>query len=335
MHDGQPWPAVGHGLPQGSDSFNPFGADFRAAGKVWTTELCQTDSDGDGMTNGQELGDPDCVWTPGSTPTRVVDITHPGFETTIIVDDTTTADTEQEVDPNANAAATAGDGSSSTLVEEEPLSLPSWLVTHIVCMMLSWGFFLPIGALMAISFRGVFSNTARWFTLHVGIQLLGVALSIAGFVVAFVNIATHFKDTHHIVGTVVFAGGLYQALQGFVRPHKPEKGQEATTLRKMWEFCHKGFGRIVIVLAWINIFLGVKLVKKFFTGVPEELTSTIFLGMNVILGVQTALCLLLTVVALCVRTTPKDAVEDDTGSGDLKHTSRPNDFDDDEEQASA
>jgi hypothetical protein len=36
-----------------------------------------------------------------------------------------------------------------------------------------------------------------------------------------------------------------------------------------------------------------------------------------------------------VRTTPKDAVEDDTGSGDLKHTSRPNDFDDDEEQASA
>ena len=27
------------------------------------------DSDGDGMSNGEELGDPDCVWTQGDTPT--------------------------------------------------------------------------------------------------------------------------------------------------------------------------------------------------------------------------------------------------------------------------
>ena len=36
------------------------------------------DSDGDGWSNGEELGDPDCTWTPGSTPKRTSDITHPG-----------------------------------------------------------------------------------------------------------------------------------------------------------------------------------------------------------------------------------------------------------------
>jgi hypothetical protein len=34
--------------------------DFFKAGKTWTADLCKKDSDGDGFTNGQELGDPDC-----------------------------------------------------------------------------------------------------------------------------------------------------------------------------------------------------------------------------------------------------------------------------------
>ena len=42
-----------------------FGEDLRASGFKWTTELCDLDSDGDGYTNGEELGDPGCVWTQG------------------------------------------------------------------------------------------------------------------------------------------------------------------------------------------------------------------------------------------------------------------------------
>lgn len=34
---------------------------FAAAGHKWTRELCKADSDGDGFTNGQELGDLDCT----------------------------------------------------------------------------------------------------------------------------------------------------------------------------------------------------------------------------------------------------------------------------------
>lgn len=40
---------------------NQFGLDFDAAGRSWTDELCAKDSDGDGVTNGEEMGDPCCV----------------------------------------------------------------------------------------------------------------------------------------------------------------------------------------------------------------------------------------------------------------------------------
>jgi hypothetical protein len=42
----------GHGGPR-----NQFGKDFKEAGLNWTKALCEKDSDGDGVTNGEE-----CVW---------------------------------------------------------------------------------------------------------------------------------------------------------------------------------------------------------------------------------------------------------------------------------
>ena len=32
---------------------------------TWSAELCNADSDEDGRTNGEELGDPDCQWSVG------------------------------------------------------------------------------------------------------------------------------------------------------------------------------------------------------------------------------------------------------------------------------
>ncbi|RHX97125.1 hypothetical protein DYB25_012429, partial [Aphanomyces astaci] len=40
---------------------NPFGIAFSSAGGKWTPELCKADSDNDGATNGEELGDPYCT----------------------------------------------------------------------------------------------------------------------------------------------------------------------------------------------------------------------------------------------------------------------------------
>lgn len=58
---------------------NQFGLDFKAAGYKWTKELCQTDSDGDGLTNGEELGDPCCDWFVGSDiDLPATGLSHPG-----------------------------------------------------------------------------------------------------------------------------------------------------------------------------------------------------------------------------------------------------------------
>ncbi|KAK7114201.1 hypothetical protein V1264_000300 [Littorina saxatilis] len=72
------WHGVGHRQVAGGGARNPFGEDFAKNGHKWTAALCRLDSDEDGLTNGQELGDPDCVWTPGSTPPRTSNISHPG-----------------------------------------------------------------------------------------------------------------------------------------------------------------------------------------------------------------------------------------------------------------
>ncbi|CAL1541186.1 unnamed protein product [Lymnaea stagnalis] len=73
------WEGVGHFMDVGTGLRNNFGADFNAAGNQWTSALCKKDSDGDGLTNGQELGDPDCIWKPNTLPTRTTGLSHPGI----------------------------------------------------------------------------------------------------------------------------------------------------------------------------------------------------------------------------------------------------------------
>ncbi|XP_069119109.1 temptin-like [Argopecten irradians] len=73
------WSGVGHITSSGSGTpLNLFGEEFRANGHTWTYELCQHDTDNDGMSNGEELGDPLCVWTVGNTPAEPAK-GHPGI----------------------------------------------------------------------------------------------------------------------------------------------------------------------------------------------------------------------------------------------------------------
>lgn len=50
---------------------------YSASGRSWLA-ICNEDSDKDGKTNGEELGDPNCVWRPGQTPDGNA-IGHPGM----------------------------------------------------------------------------------------------------------------------------------------------------------------------------------------------------------------------------------------------------------------
>jgi len=65
-----------HNSARGGDARNPFGRDL--GGSTDWASVCPDDSDGDGLSNGDELGDPDCIWTRGDTPARETDISNPG-----------------------------------------------------------------------------------------------------------------------------------------------------------------------------------------------------------------------------------------------------------------
>lgn len=71
----------------GGDARNAFGltvqADFLTAvnfsgNVVWGPELAAIDSDGDGFTNGEELGDPDGTWVIGDPNPEVDEVFAPG-----------------------------------------------------------------------------------------------------------------------------------------------------------------------------------------------------------------------------------------------------------------
>ncbi|KAE8880421.1 hypothetical protein PF005_g18238 [Phytophthora fragariae] len=71
-------PNVGHLDAAGETGLSTFGEAFSKAGNAWTTALCQEDTDGDGYTNGQELGDPCCTWTTSNSAGLVTDgVSHP------------------------------------------------------------------------------------------------------------------------------------------------------------------------------------------------------------------------------------------------------------------
>ena len=74
------WSGVGHWRAEGAGEQNSFGKDFLATRFRWTQELCKKDSDGDGRTNGEELGDPDCLWSQDiRAPPTSRAISHPGI----------------------------------------------------------------------------------------------------------------------------------------------------------------------------------------------------------------------------------------------------------------
>lgn len=82
---GQPESAcfgLGHNTCEGGTfPLNVYGAAFQAGGYEWSKEFCNADSDGDGQTNGEELGDPCCEWQMSDVPSPYMASfvpSHPG-----------------------------------------------------------------------------------------------------------------------------------------------------------------------------------------------------------------------------------------------------------------
>mmetsp|Transcript_45010 Transcript_45010/g.108852 ORF Transcript_45010/g.108852 Transcript_45010/m.108852 type:complete len:782 (-) Transcript_45010:681-3026(-) len=150
-------------------------------------------------------------------------------------------------------------------------SLDGWLQIHIVCMILSMGLLIPIGVLVPMVFRDSLASNDAWFRYHRILQSLGVLILVIGAAVALANVSIHFMQVHHKLGVAMFVLVLLQPLNALVRPHKAdestddENSSKPSTKRTIWEVVHKGLGRIIVIASWANIFLGVKLLKEWYS----------------------------------------------------------------------
>jgi hypothetical protein len=243
--------AIGHVSTSGGGARNAFGVDFETSGRRWTGELCRKDSDGDGRSNGEELGDPECTWQVGDTPARTTRITHPGVDDEPI--------TAEQAEADATDAAVSA------------LSLPPWIIAHAALMGVAWIIVAPIGALFAVS-PARRALGPSWFTWHSRVMFVAVLLTTIGAVLSIVSVGSHADTPHKVLGLAIFGLAVLQPINAAIRPHLPpepapgdedaeDAGKEPkpakSTARQTWEFLHKNIGRILVIVAFANLGLGI------------------------------------------------------------------------------
>jgi len=148
-----------------------------------------------------------------------------------------------------------------------------------------WGVFLPIGAIIA-RYCKVWDPT--WFYLHIAFQMLGFILIIAGLVTGFTLQDTYKGvsglDSHRVLGIIVFIMATLQILAIVLRPKKDAK------VRRYWNWYHHWVGRFALVLAAVNLFVGIHLAKENGWNV----------GYGIILGLEIASIVALETI-FCIR----------------------------------
>lgn len=66
------------GHPGGATKrYTQFANQYVSSGRKWTRDLCMDDADGDGQSNGLEMGDPCCKWVQGSAPLFTTGLSDP------------------------------------------------------------------------------------------------------------------------------------------------------------------------------------------------------------------------------------------------------------------
>jgi len=127
---------------------------------------------------------------------------------------------------------------------------------HAILMFVSWGLILPIGVFCARYLRSF--PEALWFKLHRPLQYGGFVVALAGIILGYFMVGSNqFRVLGHaILGTIILALSLAQVVVAFFRPHK-ELNEPTTSERFAFEIFHHWNGRILVLLAIVQIFLGI------------------------------------------------------------------------------
>ncbi|EDO40900.1 predicted protein [Nematostella vectensis] len=169
------------------------------------------------------------------------------------------------------------------------------IMLHGILMFIGWGVLLQGGAFIARYFR---HKDPWWFKMHRGLQVSGLVFAIGGFACAVVSVPfDHLMFAHGGLGLAIMIMGILQPLNAIIRPHKHRDGSP-TRKRIIWEWCHKLLGRLALVLALINICLGL------FLAVVPQVAWTVWYA---VLGVFLVAYVVMELRIRC-RRSPSEAV---------------------------
>lgn len=154
-------------------------------------------------------------------------------------------------------------GSSAPSSSAPTNTLYSWTLAHGSLMLISWGFVLPLGVIIAKFLR---HRDPLWFKLHRALQLSGLALALAGFIIALSNFNVFEPSypaknlAHGTMGVIIMTIGLLQPINAFFRPHKDKNAVRQTGARRAWEMLHKGGGYLALMLTVPTLAIGSTLI---------------------------------------------------------------------------
>ncbi|XP_009600152.1 cytochrome b561 and DOMON domain-containing protein At3g07570-like [Nicotiana tomentosiformis] len=124
--------------------------------------------------------------------------------------------------------------------------------SHGLLNMFGWAIFMPIGVMVARYLR---QYDPIWFYSHTTIQSLGFILGFVGVISGLVlnNRLQNNVNRHKGIGIFILVLGCLQVIALLARPEKSSK------VRKYWNWYHYTTGRVLIMLATVNVFYGIHL----------------------------------------------------------------------------
>ena len=225
--------ALGHRGQHINDNLNQFGIDFENVNEIWAN-LCTDDSDGDGFTNGVELGDPGCSYVPGAA-------IGPALS-----------------DPTDSSSVPSNPGVLG------PPYPPTIILLHGVGMIIAWVVLAPFGIAVATVMKK--GDNAIWFKIHRAALVATVLLNIISFIIIIATgeggddedegFPPHFSTPHTGSGFAVLILAILQIAGGFLRVGG---GKTKSQKRLLWEFAHQWLGRIIVIIAFFAVWTGLEI----------------------------------------------------------------------------
>ncbi|MCO5609712.1 hypothetical protein L7F22_063944 [Adiantum nelumboides] len=155
------------------------------------------------------------------------------------------------------------------------------IVLHGVLMWLGMGLCMPLGLILIRFVRTACQERNTALSGRIAVQSMGLLLALGDGALALRNFgAVGLGHTHGRLGVALLLAPLLAAFLGMVRL---EVG--AGRMRGLWYVAHWLLGAGTVVLACLNIFIGLR--------VYELISATSLVGVNVAFFVQVALMALL------------------------------------------